>query len=110
MTSSYGYLKINDGIMPDSSQTSDPFTSFSVGLECSQNTVSLSGVVSGSGVQFSKTIHRIAPNKNPIGNAKLFVSHYAGCGEASMLRNRILAMSRIRISVSEEEFRFRLPE
>lgn len=110
---SYGQLTINDGVLPDSSATSSISTSFSVVLTCSQNVLSLgptSSVLShGNKVSFSKTINRVAPSRNPVGRAKSLISGFAGCREADMVRKRILAMSRIRLSISEEEFRFRLP-
>jgi hypothetical protein len=106
---SYGYLTINDGVMADASVGPGIATSFSVGLGCSQNAVSLNGNLYAK-AYFSKTINRIASVKNPIKSAKMFVSEYAGCNEASMVRNRAVAMARIKLSISQEEFRFRLPE
>lgn len=105
---SYGCLTINDGIFPDASATSSISTSFSVVLTCSQNALSLDGK-SAERVLFSKKFHRIAPSKNTIARAKRFISDFAGCDEARIVRLRALAMSRIRLSISEEEFRFRLP-
>lgn len=58
---------------------------------------------------FSKRIDRIASSKNPMKAAKSAVAEYAGCREASMVRKRAVALSRIRLSISGEEFRFRLP-
>lgn len=106
---SYGYLTINDGIMPDSSVARGLSTSFAVGLDCSpQNAVSNRGYVHKA--FFSKTINRIASTRNPVKNAKMVVSEYAGCDEASKVRNRVLALARIKLSISQEQFRFRLPE
>lgn len=110
---SYGQLIINDGVLPDASATSSISTSFSVVLTCSQNVLSLGSINSpvshGNRVSFSKTINRVAPSRNPVGRTKNFISGFAGCREASLVRKRILAMARIRLSISEEEFRFRLP-
>lgn len=58
---------------------------------------------------FSKRIDRIASSKNPMKSAKSVVAEYAGCYEAAMVRKRAVALSRIRLSISGEEFRFRLP-
>lgn len=58
---------------------------------------------------FSKRIDRIASSKNPMKAAKAAVAEYAGCYEAAMVRKRAVALSRIRLSISGEEFRFRLP-
>jgi hypothetical protein len=98
---SYGYLRLNDGILPNGSSVGGPL-SFSIGLECSQRASSLSAI-------FSKTINRISPY-NPMKSAKKIISEYAGCGEASMVRNRAIALSRMRVSISGETFRFRLPQ
>lgn len=109
---SYGQLTINDGVLPDASATSSISTSFSVVLTCSQNVLSLgpnSAISHVDRVFFSKTINRVAPSRNPVGRAKSLISGFAGCREASLVRKRVLAMSRIRLSISEEEFRFRLP-
>lgn len=58
---------------------------------------------------FSKRLDRIASSKNPIKSAKSAISEYAGCYEAAMVRKRAIALSRIRLSISGEQFRFRLP-
>lgn len=58
---------------------------------------------------FSKRIDRIASSKNPMKAAKAMVAEYAGCREAAMVRKRAVALSRIRLSISGEDFRFRLP-
>jgi hypothetical protein len=60
-------------------------------------------------IPYSKTIKRIVSLKNPIAKAKTAVSEYAGCDEASMVRKRAIAMASRRVSISGEEFRFRLP-
>ena len=102
---SSGYLLLNDGILPDSSVGSD-LSSFELGLSCSAFAANAQGVHAG----FSKSLRRVASSRNPIRNAKLMISSYAGCDEASIVRKRVIAMSKIRLSVSGEEFRFRLPE
>lgn len=107
--SSYGHLKVNDGIRPDASVGPGISTSFSVGLGCSQNAIRTIGGGARSKAYFSKVFNRIAPMANPIRNAKFFVSEYAGCDEASMVRSRALALARVKLSISNEEFRFRLP-
>lgn len=58
---------------------------------------------------FSKRIERIASSKNPMKAAKAMVAEYAGCREAAMVRKRAVALSRIKLSISGEDFRFRLP-
>jgi hypothetical protein len=105
---SQGQLTINDGILSDSSATSSMSTSFSVVLTCSQNVLSLDGTYADR-VSFSKTFNRVAPSRNPIKRAKALISNFADCYEADIVRKRVLAMSRIRLSISEEEFRFKLP-
>jgi hypothetical protein len=107
---SRGYLVVNDGIMPDASVGSSDKLSFRVGLRCSQRAVSLTGATSSIYADFSKVINRIAPVKNPVRKAKTLVSEYAGCDEASMLRKRIIAIARTKISISGDEFIFRIPE
>lgn len=99
---SYGYLVVNDGIMPDGSVDSSRLTSFRVGLECVQRTPN-------GTTRFSKNINRMTSH-NPIAKAKMMISEYAGCDEASKVRKTVIAISRLRISVSQDEFRFRLPE
>lgn len=106
---SYGYATINDGVMADASAGGGINTSFMVHLGCSQNAISIGGNVY-SKAYFSKTLERIASIKNPVKAAKRVVSEYAGCDEASMFRNRVLALARIKLSVSSEQFRFKVPE
>lgn len=106
---SSGYLTINDGIMPDASSARGLSTSFSVNLECSQNAAETNGSYAFK-VYFSKTINRLAPIGNPVKNAKMLISKYAGCDEAAKVRKVVLALARIKLSVSQEQFRFRLTE
>lgn len=88
--SSYGYLLINEG--------NKNISSFEIGLSCYEMQT-----------QFSKFLRRIDDSKNPIKKAKMFISKYAGCDEASIVRKRIIAISRIKKTISGEKFRFRLP-
>lgn len=95
--------------------------SFSVRVGCSAPAVSLSGM-SGRAPEHSRAFERIAPSANPIKRAKSFISEYAGvfpseiwprgisgCGEASIVRSRSIALERMRSSISGVEFRFRVP-
>jgi hypothetical protein len=93
----YGSLIINDGA---SDESSFGVSSLSVSLSCS---------FVPAGISYSKKINRIASSKNPMKAAKSIISEYAGCDEASIVRKRAIALSRIRLSISGEEFRFRLP-
>lgn len=99
---SYGRLTINDGILPDARSSS--MASFSLNITCFQNVYNGSGLVS-----FSKSFERVASSRNPLDKAKLFLSRFIGCDEAARVRRRILAISKTKVSISEEEFRFRLP-
>lgn len=96
-------------------------SSFSLRVGCSSSAVSLSGTP-GIFAEYSKTLYRIAPSANPMKRAKSIVSEYAGvipnevwprgisgCGEASIVRLRSIALSRLKPSVSGIDFRFRLP-
>lgn len=57
-------------------------------------------------VEYSKNIRRIASGSNPTRDLKRLVAQFSGCDEASKLRKRIIALSRIRNSISGETFRF----
>lgn len=112
---SYGSLVLNTPQPPKAS-------SFSVRVECAQRAVSASGDGSSFIAKHSKSFNRIAPSSNPMKRAKAFISDYAGvvpddvwprgisgCGEASMVRHRSIALARMKSSISGLEFRFRLP-
>lgn len=111
---SSGSLVINQG-------SPDGIASFSVRVGCSATAVSLSGT-SGRAPEHSRSFERIAPSANPMKSAKAFVSEYAGvfpsdvwprgisgCGEASIVRSRSIALARLKSSISGIEFRFRVP-
>lgn len=100
---SYGSLVLNT---PKSSEAS----SFSVRMECVQRAASTSGDGSSFLARYSKSFDRIVPSANPMGGAKRFISGYAGCDEASIVRHRAIALARMKLSISGLEFRFRLPE
>lgn len=91
---SYGYLIVNEGVKN---------SSFEVGLSC------FSLMPNNTYSEFSKVFNIISDSKNPVKKAKIFISKYAGCDEASIVRKRVIAMSRIKKTISGEEFRFRLP-
>lgn len=57
-------------------------------------------------VEYSKSIRRVASASNPTRDLKRLVAQFSGCDEASKLRKRIIALSRIRNSISGETFRF----
>lgn len=59
-------------------------------------------------VGYSKSVKRLAQGGNPVGSATRLVSDIAGCDEAKKFRGRAIALSRIRKTISEETFRFRL--
>lgn len=98
---SYGSLILNGA----SSETS----SFSVSLSCSTRAMTHLGGQSGIVVGHTKKFERISPSANPMGRAKSFISNYAGCSEASIVRLRSIALARMKPSISGVEFRFRLP-
>ena len=58
------------------------------------------------GVSYSKSFKRLASGGNVLKDAKEFVARFSGCEEAQKLRGRIIALSRIRKSISGESFRF----
>lgn len=60
----------------------------------------------GSSTSYSKHYKRISSSKNPVAAVKSFVSQFSSCDEAHKLRKRMIAMERIRNSISEETFRF----
>ena len=60
----------------------------------------------GSSTNYSKHYKRISSSKNPVAAVKSFVSQFSSCDEAHKLRKRMIAMERIRNSISEETFRF----
>lgn len=61
-------------------------------------------------IQYSKNFTRIASARNVVSDLKNFVAEYAGCYEAHKLRKRIIALSKLRGSVSGETFRFGVEE
>lgn len=102
----YGYIVINDGIMPDASVNPAKTSSFEIGLGCSVFAFNSPRV----SANFSKTIRRVSSSSTPPKNAKNIISNYAGCDEATIVRKRVIAISKMKLSISGEEFRFRLPE
>jgi hypothetical protein len=59
-------------------------------------------------VGYKKSIKRLAQGGNPVASATRLVSDLAGCDEAKKVRGRAIALSRIRKTISEETFKFRL--
>lgn len=73
----------------------------------SSNIFSGGGVLpSGLFVSYEKQFKRITSDKNPVRDVKFFVSQFSGCAEASKLRRRAIALSRIHNTISNETFRF----
>jgi hypothetical protein len=64
----------------------------------------------GLTVEYAKKFTRVASDRNPVSDIKKFVSNFASCDEASKLRKRIIAISRIHKSISNETFRFGVVE
>lgn len=62
----------------------------------------------GLTVEYGKTFTRIASDRNPVADVKRFTAQFAGCDEAVKLRRRMIAISRIHKSISDETFRFGL--
>lgn len=62
------------------------------------------------GVSYSRSFKRLASGGNVLKDAKEFVSRFSGCEEAQKLRGRVIALSRIRKSISGESFRFPVEE
>jgi hypothetical protein len=60
----------------------------------------------GLTVEYAKKFTRIASDRNPVTDAKRFISQFSGCDEAKKLRRRMIAISRIHKSISDETFRF----
>lgn len=69
-----------------------------------------SAIPLGLTVEYAKRFTRIASDRNPVTDAKRFISQFAGCDEAKKLRRRMIAISRIRKSISNETFRFGVVE
>lgn len=69
-----------------------------------------SPIITSVYVGYSKSIKRLAQGGNPVRSATSLVSDLAGCDEAHKVRRRAIALSRIRKTISEETFRFRLGE
>lgn len=65
-----------------------------------------SAVPLGLTVEYAKRFTRIASDRNPVTDAKRFISQFSGCDEATKLRRRMIAISRIHKSISNETFRF----
>jgi hypothetical protein len=57
-------------------------------------------------IEYEKKILRIAPSKNVLSQATQKIAEYTGCYGAKKLRKIVIALSRIRNTVSEESFRF----
>lgn len=82
---------------------------FVVDLYYSENRVVYSGgrvLSTDLKIDYSKQFTRIASDRNPVKDTKAFVAQFAGCDEASKLRKRIIALSRIHNSISNETLRF----
>jgi hypothetical protein len=57
-------------------------------------------------VNYDKQYIRATSDKNPVGRAKSFIAQFAGCEEAQKVRRRMIALSKIRPSISNTSFRF----
>lgn len=69
-----------------------------------------SAIPLGLTVEYAKRFTRIASERNPVTDAKRFISQFSGCDEAKKLRRRMIAISRIHKSISNETFRFGVVE
>lgn len=56
-------------------------------------------------ISYSKQYRRVS-DRNVTGDLKSFVSQFSGCEEAHKLRKRIIALTGLHGSVSDETFRF----
>lgn len=85
---------------------------FVVSLNYSEQAYSLTGGMKRPSVgvvaNYSQTFKRLASGGNPLKDAKNFVTQFAGCAEAHKLRKRVIALARMRKSISGESFRFPL--
>lgn len=57
-------------------------------------------------VEYDKTIRRISSAKNVLNEVANVVATYSDCDEARKLRKRMIAISKLRNSISNEKFRF----
>lgn len=137
MISSYGTVVIEDGIykpspISDEAQRRAPvrmagepaairpkiipkgsLKTFVVNLHYTKSKDILSGggiIPSGIFVSYDKQFRRISSDKNPVRDVKSFIANIAGCAEASKIRRRMIALSRIHDTISEEVFRFGVQE
>lgn len=87
-------------------------SSFVVDLRYSQRAVALDEgsrrIETDVSASYSKSFKRLASGGNPLKDAKNFIAQFAGCKEASKVRGRAIALSRMRNSINGEVFRFPL--
>lgn len=57
-------------------------------------------------VEYDKKIKRVSSSKDILNEAANLVSTYSSCNEAKKLKKRMVALSRLKNSISDEVFRF----
>lgn len=104
----YGTVVINDGIQAEGGKPLKHGT-FVVDLNYREaKYVYLEGGTQPTNAQvdYSRQYNRLAPQRGVMAAVKSFVSQYSGCAEAHKLRKRMIALDRIRNTISGEQFRF----
>lgn len=105
-----GFVRMGDTLVPSqnrSFKTTRP--SFVVDLHYSATAHTISNhkvYASGLTTSYSKNFRRLASGGNLVGDAVNFVSQFSGCDEAKKLRGRIIALSRLKKTISGEVFKF----
>jgi len=118
---SYGNLQIIDGIYNKNKDPNNPILSakpgnltFNVDLYYSKNAHIFNNNSNiqniNNYISYQKSFKRLASGANPIRDAKNFVAQFAGCDEASKLRKRIIALAKMKVSISNDVFRFPIEE
>lgn len=108
-----GMVRINGALQPRAGTSIKPGGStFVVDLHYHDRAYSY-GVGKGFqatdvGVSYSSSYKRLVSGGNALKDAKDFISRFAGCHEAHKVRGRVIALSRLRKSISGEVFRFPL--
>jgi hypothetical protein len=108
-----GLVRLGGALAPPMQEFVDPSkTTFVVELNYSERAFRLSErdgrFVPEISVEYSRQFKRLASGGNPLKDAKNFVAKFAGCNEAHKLRKRVIALSRMRNTISGETFRFPL--
>jgi len=108
-----GLVRLGGALAPPKQEFVDPSkTTFIVELNYSERAFRLSErdgrFAPEMSVEYARQFKRLASGGNPLKDAKNFVAKFAGCNEAHKLRKRVIALSRMRNTISGESFRFPL--